>query len=806
MKKCLVGMIRPLLTMVLLTLTLGSMGAAATPWLHTSGNWILDPSNNQVCLRGVSVVCPENQTGSKNTNQVVDVVANSATGWYARVVRLPVCTTGNAATDYALIDPVVQHCIAKGLYVIVDLHFVQDYGSGAGQVPQSQVLAFWNTIAPHYASSPNVIFEVFNEPINPVDWNAWKSYIQPVVNAIRSVAPNNLILMGSPQWSQLVNQAVSNQITGGNIVYVHHYYPIHGTPSTSLLDGLFGTAANSVPVVLGEFGWQNPGDAVTTGTTSGFGTPLKSYMEAHKNINWVAWVANNTETNWLPIMFDANWTVLGGENYEGQFVKDWLNADQNDHQPQTGGAPPVPTGLAATAGNAQVALSWSASSGATAYDVKRSTISGSGYATINSPTGTSYTNTGLTNGTTYYYVVAAKNASGSSVNSSQVSATPSAGTQAQIAAGTAAIDGTVEAAWSSAASYNIANITTGTVSSTADLSGTWKGMWDAANLYVLADVTDDVKKNDSTNTYDDDTVEVFVDGNNSKGATYDGSNDIQWLFGWGDAAVVEGSGPAGRTTGISFAKVDPTGTAYRLEIKIPWSTIGVTPAANALIGIDIQVDDDDDGSARDGKKAWWGTSDIAWQNPSTFGTGKLNAGGGGTPVRVNLTPSFNNIGIQNDGVSFSGGLDGSNAYSGNQLGTSKTWGGVTFTIGSAAANDAVTSSGQTITLPAGAYTSLKLLGAAVLGGQANQVFTVRYSDASTTNFTQSISDWCGSQAYAGESIAVPMTYRNQFNGTPQSLSCNVYGYSFALNKAKTLQSITLPSNGNVKVMAITLVP
>src|SRR5207244_3833682 len=66
------------------------------------------------------------------------------------------------------------------------------------------------------------------------------------------------------------------------------------------------------------------------------------------------------------------------------------------------------------------------SSGATAYDVKRSTVSGSGYVVVSSPTTTSYTNTGLTNGTTYYFVVAAKNASGSSANSSQVSATPTA--------------------------------------------------------------------------------------------------------------------------------------------------------------------------------------------------------------------------------------------------------------------------------------------------------------------------------------------------------------------------------------------
>src|SRR5213082_2294484 len=67
--------------------------------------------------------------------------------------------------------------------------------------------------------------------------------------------------------------------------------------------------------------------------------------------------------------------------------------------------PGVPSGLSATPGNAQVSLSWAAASGATSYNVKRSTTSGTGYGTIANATGTSYTNSGLTNGTTYYYVV-----------------------------------------------------------------------------------------------------------------------------------------------------------------------------------------------------------------------------------------------------------------------------------------------------------------------------------------------------------------------------------------------------------------
>ena len=92
--------------------------------------------------------------------------------------------------------------------------------------------------------------------------------------------------------------------------------------------------------------------------------------------------------------------------------------------PQGLARPSAPAVLTATPGNGQVALSWSASSGATSYNVKRATVSGGPYTTIASPSSTSYTNSGLTNGTTYYYVVSAVNSAGESGNSSQVSATP----------------------------------------------------------------------------------------------------------------------------------------------------------------------------------------------------------------------------------------------------------------------------------------------------------------------------------------------------------------------------------------------
>jgi hypothetical protein len=86
--------------------------------------------------------------------------------------------------------------------------------------------------------------------------------------------------------------------------------------------------------------------------------------------------------------------------------------------------PLAPTGLAATSGNAQAALSWAATSTALTYNVKRATTNGGPYTTVISVTATNYTDTGLTNGTTYYYVVSANNLAGEGTNSTQVSVTP----------------------------------------------------------------------------------------------------------------------------------------------------------------------------------------------------------------------------------------------------------------------------------------------------------------------------------------------------------------------------------------------
>ena len=128
--------------------------------------------------------------------------------------------------------------------------------------------------------------------------------------------------------------------------------------------------------------------------------------------------------------------------------------------------PAMPTGLQATAGNAQVSLSWNTSTGATSYNVKRSNTSGGPYTKISSPTTASYTDTGLTNGTPYYYVVTAVNSAGESAASSQATATPTAPvtipprpTDLQATAGNAQVSLTWSAS-TGATSYNVKRSTT----------------------------------------------------------------------------------------------------------------------------------------------------------------------------------------------------------------------------------------------------------------------------------------------------------------------------------------------------------
>jgi hypothetical protein len=123
----------------------------------------------------------------------------------------------------------------------------------------------------------------------------------------------------------------------------------------------------------------------------------------------------------------------------------WGNVAEVEFWGSSAVTPPAPTGLAAIAGDGSVALSWSAAATAANYFVKRSTTSGSGYVNIATNASLAFTNTGLNNGTLYYFVVSALNASGEGVNSSEVSARPTSFAPVTLAAST--LPGAIQLNW-----------------------------------------------------------------------------------------------------------------------------------------------------------------------------------------------------------------------------------------------------------------------------------------------------------------------------------------------------------------------
>ncbi|MBC8138424.1 MAG: hypothetical protein H8F28_21300 [Fibrella sp.] len=179
----------------------------------------------------------------------------------------------------------------------------------------------------------------------------------------------------------------------------------------------------------------------------------------------------------------------------------------------------------------------------------------------------------------------------------------------------------------------------------------------------------------------------------------------------------------------------------------------------------------------------------------------------GSSVPVPLSALFDTAGIYNDGLTFGekDGFDaGGAAYSEKLLGKTLTVSDVEFRIEGDRAKDVLSCRGNVVALPTGNYKSLWLLGAAVEGNQMAQVFTVIYTDGSTEPIAQNVSDWYQPQRFPGEGRAAKMAYRNMMDGLQDPRPFYVYRYGFKLDPTKTVKSITLPDNQNVKLLGITL--
>ncbi len=170
---------------------------------------------------------------------------------------------------------------------------------------------------------------------------------------------------------------------------------------------------------------------------------------------------------------------------------------------------------------------------------------------------------------------------------------------------------------------------------------------------------------------------------------------------------------------------------------------------------------------------------------------------------INLSSYYNAFGIATVGTRIQGGgfdNDG-NSYNSSLLGTSLSYGGFNFTLGPVNVLDAVFS--QTMSVPAGQYNKLVLIGAGVNGAQTQNV-TVYYTDGSSSTFTQSFSDWAHPSNFSGETTVIQTASRINSNGQTQTGTYDVYGYTFSLNSSKTVSKVGLPNSRNVVFLGAAL--
>ena len=202
--------------------------------LHTEGARLLDACNRPVQLTGMSFFW-NRWAGKEYWNS--EVVRHLRDDWRVEIVRasMGVREPGRGRDYYAepeaslaQVHTVVDAAIEHGVYVIIDFHAHPNF--------QTTAVEFFGDMARRYTGAPNVIYEIWNEPIGEeaegvAKWAEIKTYARAVIAAIRAHDADNIIVVGTPFYSQLVNvaaddplrvDAVGNPVH--NIAYTLHFY------------------------------------------------------------------------------------------------------------------------------------------------------------------------------------------------------------------------------------------------------------------------------------------------------------------------------------------------------------------------------------------------------------------------------------------------------------------------------------------------------------------------------------------------------------------------------------------------------
>ncbi len=191
--------------------------------LSVSGNKIVNKKGEAVSFAGNSLFwCNDTWGGEKYYN--ANVVSWLRNDWNSAIVRAAMGVENyggylsNKAGNKAKVKTVVDAAIANDMYVIIDWH------THEAEANVNEAINFFKEMAQTYGNKPNVIYEIYNEPINSSWSGDIKPYAEKVIDAIRAIDPDNLIIVGTRFYSAYVNEAADNPINRSNIAYTIHFY------------------------------------------------------------------------------------------------------------------------------------------------------------------------------------------------------------------------------------------------------------------------------------------------------------------------------------------------------------------------------------------------------------------------------------------------------------------------------------------------------------------------------------------------------------------------------------------------------
>jgi len=225
--------------------------------LSVKGNQIVNKDQKAVSFAGNSFFWSNKGWGGAKfyNKQVVKWLQDD---WKTSIVRCPMASDENISgghhedpvSNEKRVNYVVKAAIELGMYVIIDWH------SHHAENNEERAISFFRNMATTYGKHPNIIYEIYNEPLK-VSWDdVIKPYAEKVIRAIREIDPDNLIIVGTPRWSQDVDIASKNPITDfSNIAYTLHFYA--GSHKERLREKTKIALDNGIAIMVTEWGTVN---------------------------------------------------------------------------------------------------------------------------------------------------------------------------------------------------------------------------------------------------------------------------------------------------------------------------------------------------------------------------------------------------------------------------------------------------------------------------------------------------------------------------------------------------------------------